>query len=299
MHISWQRRALSIAALSMTLPYLMLKIGWMSGSRIGLVDPAFGRSTSMHLLNGATVLLDVVALALAVTFGTQLGQRVSAWSVVPPMWIGAGLLGQVLVMTGAFAIYHPPVDSTAGPSPMAGWVYAAVYADFCGLAVCLLPAFALYARDRWPRVRCTGGATRALQIGCAVAVVSTGVDLSLAATGSATLVNSRLVDAIVLLAAVSGAQAFRRYGHRVALIGAFIATGACVAWSCYALVLTFLPNELAQPERISPLDTALVLAKLIVGALLTAVLVRTTRVDPAVTEDEIRPVACVVQGSVS
>lgn len=157
MHISWQRRALSIAAHSMTLPYLMLKLAWLSGSRIGLIDPTFGRSTSMHLLNGATVCLDVVALALAVTFGTKLGQRVSAYLVVPPMWVGAGLLGQVLVMVGAFAVHHPPVESTTETAPMATWVYAAVYADFCGLGLCLLPAFALYARDRWPRIRSTGG----------------------------------------------------------------------------------------------------------------------------------------------
>lgn len=299
MHISWQRRALSMAALSMTLPYLVLKLLWLSGSRIGLIDPTFGRSTSMHLLNGATVCLDLVALALAVTFGTALGHRVLTYLVLPPMWIGAGLLGQVLVMTGAFAVHHPPVEAGAGPAPMATWVYAAVYGDFCGLAVCLLPAFALYARDRWPRVCCTGGAPRALRIGCAVAATTAAVDLILAATGSATLVNGRLVDAVVLIATIGGTLAFRRHAHRAALIVAFAATGACVAWSCYALVLTFLPNELAQTDRISALDTALVVAKLMAGALLTVVLVRTTRLDNAVIAPEAPVTAPVVPSVVS
>lgn len=287
MHISRQRRALSIAALSMTLPYLMLKLMWLSGSRIGLIDPTFGRSTSMHLLNGATVVLDVAALCLAATFGTRRGQGVPAFLVVPPMWVGAGLLGQVLVLVGAFAIHHPPVESTTGTAPMATWVFFAVYADFCGLGMCLLPAFALYARDRWMHIHCNGGAARILQVGCAVAAATAAVNICLVATGTVALINSRLVDTIVLLAAVGGVQAFRRRGRRPALVVAFVATGACVAWSCYALVLTFLPNELAQTERISNLDTALAVAKLVAGALLTAVLVRMTRVDTATVADDV------------
>lgn len=299
MHISWQRRALSIAAVSMTLPYLLLKLVWISGSRIGLIDPTFGRSTSMHLINTATVCLDVVALALAVTFGTRLGHRVSAYLVVPPMWIGAGLLGQVLVMVGAFVVHNPPVERATGATPMADWVYLAVYADFCGLGVCLLPAFALYARDRWPRVRCSGGARRALQIGTAVAAATAVIDLGLAATGSTTLLNGRLVDAIVLLAAIGGVLAFRRAGHRTALAVAFAATGASVAWSCYDLVLTFLPNELVQTDRINAIDSALVMAKLTAGAILTAVLVRTTRIEaPAGTSEGVVPEP-VAQGCVS
>lgn len=274
----------------MTLPYLLLKLVWMSGSRIGLIDPTFGRSTSMHLINAATVCLDVVALALAVSFGSELGQRVSAYLLVPPMWIGAGLLGQVLVMVGVFVVHHPPVQRSTGAAPMADWVYLAVYADFCGLGVCLLPAFTLYARDRWPRVRCSGGAGRALQLGTAVAAATAAIDLGLATTGSATLLNSRIVDAIVLLAAIGAAQAFRRYGHRAALVLAFAATGACVAWSCYDLVLTFLPNELVQTDHINAIDSALVTAKLTAGAILTAVLVRTTHIEaPAGTPEAVVP----------
>lgn len=129
--------------------------------------------------------------------------------------------------------------------------------------------------------------------------MAVAIELALAALGPAALVNGRLVDAIVLLAATGGAQAFQRHGHRSALVVAFAATGACVAWSCYALVLTYLPNELAQTDRIGALDITLVVAKLVVGALLTAVLLRTTRTDAAAAEDEAQTAEAVVQNALS
>ena len=67
-----------------------------------------------------------------------------------PVWVGTGLLAPIAlgVPLGLAA------QAIAGGSPVPahnglhGWVYAVVYGGFAVQAVCLLTAFALYARDR-------------------------------------------------------------------------------------------------------------------------------------------------------
>lgn len=58
------RRVLAAFAAVTTLSYLGLKAHWLLGGRSGLVDPEFGRSTSMQVLNLLTAALDVVASTL-------------------------------------------------------------------------------------------------------------------------------------------------------------------------------------------------------------------------------------------
>jgi hypothetical protein len=76
---------------------------------------------------------------------------VPAVLVLIPVWVGTGLLAPIAlgVPLGLAA------QAIAGGSPVPahnglhGWVYAVVYGGFAVQAVCLLTAFALYARDRW------------------------------------------------------------------------------------------------------------------------------------------------------
>jgi len=75
---------------------------------------------------------------------------VPAVLVLIPVWVGTGLLAPIAlgVPLGLAA------QAIAGGSPVPahnglhGWVYAVVYGGFAVQAVCLLTAFALYARDR-------------------------------------------------------------------------------------------------------------------------------------------------------
>lgn len=245
------RRALAGFAALTTLPYLALKVSWLAGMRTGLNDPEFGHSSTMFWLNSLTMGLDVVALVLAVIFLTRRGLRAPAWLVLPPMWIGAGLLGQILlalplaVFVNTVAPSHPPTDEIP---PLADWVYPLVYAGFAGLGIGLLGAFAIYARQRWggrslPPV--TARARRMLR-GAAVLIVGAGVVHTVV---SGVPLDARLLDLAVAVVTAAALLALGRSSLRgrratAALVVAFMGTGAVVAWGTYLGVITAIPNEL-------------------------------------------------------
>lgn len=251
------RRVLAGFAALTTLPYLALKVSWLAGMRTGLNDPEFGHSGAMFWLNFLTMALDVVALVLAVIFLTRRGLRAPAWLVLPPMWIGAGLLGQILLalplalVVDSVAPSHPPTDEIP---PLAGWVYGLVYAGFAGLGIGLLGAFALYARQRWggrslpPR---TPTARWMLRVGASLIVIAGTVH----ATVSNVPLDARLLDLAVAVITATALLMLARpelHGRRatVTFVIAFMGTGAVVAWGTYLGVITAVPNELVGQSAI-------------------------------------------------
>ncbi|GAA1283324.1 hypothetical protein GCM10009609_55110 [Pseudonocardia aurantiaca] len=62
-------RALGWLAAAGTLPYVLLKCLWLTGSTVGTRDPAFLADPVIHTMNAVTLGMDlvVVALALALT----------------------------------------------------------------------------------------------------------------------------------------------------------------------------------------------------------------------------------------
>ncbi|WP_162802052.1 hypothetical protein [Ornithinimicrobium murale] len=251
------RRALAGFAALATLPYLALKVAWLSGSRTGLNDPEFGRSTAMQILNSLTLALDVVALVLAVVFLTRRGLRAPAWLVLPPMWIGAGLLGQILVslplalVVQAVAPSQPPTEELP---PLDAWVYPVVYAGFAGLGIGLLGAFAIYAHQRWggQQLPALTPFARRVLVGVATLIVVSMV-------GHMTLrtlpLGTRLLDLAVACTAAAALLALqhpdlRGRAARAVVVVAFIGTGALAAWGTYLFVITVIPNELVGQTAI-------------------------------------------------
>lgn len=245
------RRVLAGFAALTTLPYFALKVSWLVGMRTGLNDPEFGHSGAMFWLNFLTMMLDVVALVLAVIFLTRRGLRAPAWLVLPPMWIGAGLLGQILLalplamIVDSVSPSHPPTDEIP---PLDEWVYSLVYAGFAGLGIGLLGAFAIYARQRWggrslPPV--TPRARRSLRAAAGLIAVAGIVH----AVVSAVPVDARLLDLVVAGVTATALLALTRPTLRgrlatATVIVAFMGTGAVVAWGTYLGVITAVPNEL-------------------------------------------------------
>src|ERR1041384_23101 len=80
-----------------TLPYLTLKLLWLTGSTVGLTDPAFADDTSLHYLNLATAGMDLVAVLVALALTQNWGLRLPAWLVLLPIWIGTGFLAPILL----------------------------------------------------------------------------------------------------------------------------------------------------------------------------------------------------------
>lgn len=250
------RRLLAAFAALMALPYLWLKVAWLSGSRIGLNDPEFGTSTAMYALNLLTGMLDVVAFVLAAVFFFRRGLRAPAWLVVPPMWIGAGLLGQVLLMLPYELIVQAVNPSEAQgdlPLPIAGWVFTLVYAGFAGMGIGLLGAFALYARQRWGRARPpVGAAGRSALV--AAAILALGACLLHLAISDQPLSNrlfDLLIGGVVAVALVTLSRRRMSAGtFRLAVVLGFVGTGALAAWGTYHGVLSLLPNELIDQSAI-------------------------------------------------
>jgi hypothetical protein len=256
------QRVFAVLAIVATLPYIVLKIMWLAGSRVGLNDPDFGTDLTMRVLNALTGALDVVALALAVTFLTRRGFRAPAILVLPPMWAGAGLLGTILVtlpvqlVIGAFS---SPAAPTGAIPPIADWVFTMVYGGFTLLGIGLLGAFGVYAWQRWGRSPVpapTRDGRTALALAAGLVVLAAVLQIVRSDRRPGELVG----DGLIVLAAVAALLALvRPRGARadvVAVVVAFVTTGSLAAWGVYTAVILGVPNPLVADAST---DGALVL----------------------------------------
>lgn len=252
------RRTAAIVAVAAMLPYLTLKILWLTGSSLGVSDPGLMTDPAMIGLNAMTFGMDAVALLLALAFTARWGMRLPAPLVLLPLWVGTGLLSVIVVAA-------PLVVASAGTAafsvgPIAPWVYMTVYSGFLTQGIGLMAAFALYARDRWPAPFTTAtdlafpSPTRPLQAILAwsalpVAVVVGGVRLVWAFQGPPT---AAVQNGLKGLLAVAGAAALvalvRRRGHgpfRRPLVLAWLGSGSLFGWGLYAMLVRSVGGPLA------------------------------------------------------
>jgi hypothetical protein len=142
-------------AIAFALPYLALKMMWLSGGDVGVADERMMGDASMVALNVLTAGMDLVAIGMALAFTHRWGTKVPAWLVLPPMWVATGLLARfVAQLPVVVAIEALRSDSIRRPvaGPVEPWVYTVVFASFVGLGVGVMLAFILYARVRWADV---------------------------------------------------------------------------------------------------------------------------------------------------
>ncbi|NRQ40208.1 hypothetical protein HII36_51565 [Nonomuraea sp. NN258] len=250
-----------VVAVAAMLPYLTLKLLWLTGSSIGVNDPRLMRDPAMVGLNTMTFGMDVVALVLALAFTLRWGRRLPAWLVLPPMWVGTGLLG-VIIVTVPFALLVEGFSIFPAGGPIETWVYAMVYTGFIVQGVGLMAAFALYARDRWPFVFAGGLAhpsrTRSFQT-----VVAWGALLVTAVLGGTRLfrafggkegttavwaVQEGFKGLLVIAAAVALVVIARGRGSGPLwrpLVVAWLGAGAMFAWGLYAMIVRSVGGPLA------------------------------------------------------
>ncbi|MBN6056241.1 hypothetical protein JYK22_30220, partial [Nonomuraea sp. RK-328] len=258
------RITVAVVAMAAILPYLTIKILWLTGHPVGVTDEAFLSGPAMVGLNAMTFGMDAVALVLALSFATRRGMRLPGWLVLLPLWVGSGLLGVVVATVPlAFAVQGPSLLDTGGP--IRPWVYAVVYGGFIVQGVCLLAAFALYVRDRWGHVllaplalRRTGPSAafqRVVATGAlGVSVLLGGMRLYWSAGGDAGLplamaavphsFNAAVLDGLKGLLAVGGAVALltvvRARGRgplwRPVTV-AWLGSGTMFGWGLYAMIL--------------------------------------------------------------
>ncbi|MFH8407439.1 hypothetical protein ACH4FX_21995 [Streptomyces sp. NPDC018019] len=133
-------------------PYLLLKLLWVLGSDIGVVDlGGIGRGTWIAA-NVVTFLMDAIAAAVAYTLTRPAGLRAPAWLLALPLWMASGLLAPLMIAVPAgsavAAVTGAANPMTAGDF-LRPWVFVLVYGAFIVEGIALLGAFTGYAHRRW------------------------------------------------------------------------------------------------------------------------------------------------------
>jgi hypothetical protein len=266
-------------AIACALPYLALKLVWLSGGTLGVADQRMMRDSSMIALNAITAGMDVVGVMIALAFTHRWGLRMPAWLVLPPIWVASGLLAKFVVEVPVVVIARtlgPASASRVVGGPVQPWVYAVVYPGFTGLGIGLIFAFVLYARTRWPWAfqSTTGdapsGPTHAVQAPLASAAalmaiavgglhaawalgatVGLGPELVARRTISSRLING-IDGALMLAGAVGVLMLVHRLGRRapswLPLVLAWVGGGSLFSWGLWHMILV-LPNTALVRDR--------------------------------------------------
>jgi hypothetical protein len=233
------RLIVGFAAILGTLPYLTLKLAWLTGGTIGLTDPAFVRSPELLIGNAFTGGMDVVAIVAALAFTYRWGQRVPAGLVLFPLWVGTGFLAPIALDLPFIAI-DLGTPSTSATIPLENWVWGVVYVGFAWQGVMLLTAFALYAKARWATVfaaREVAGRVGAFaQIGTALTVVAAGSHFVGASTGNFSARVSDVIIGLLALLAVAGVFTLGRGRLWPSMVLVWVGAGALFSWGFWSIV---------------------------------------------------------------
>jgi hypothetical protein len=142
-----QRRISGYAVVVAVLPYLAIKIVWT----VGLLLPSEQMGEpSWRAINAATAVLAAAAIVLALAFIRPWGERLPAWAVMTPVWVGTGLLVPMLLLAPVLGPAAIASDSQAGAADI--WVYEQVLImlSLVGVGIGLPVALLGYVRARWP-----------------------------------------------------------------------------------------------------------------------------------------------------
>ncbi|MGV9309252.1 hypothetical protein ACWDLG_38280 [Nonomuraea sp. NPDC003727] len=253
----------AIVAMAATLPYLTIKILWLTGRPVGVVDLSLMDSGAMTGLNAMTFGMDLVGLCLALAFTTRWGMRLPAWLVLLPIWVGTALLSKIVVALPLTLLIEGPGAFHGGPM-VEGWVYLMVYGGFSLQGVGLTVAFALYARARWPWAFRYGRARTAVAFqhvvgrgGLLVALVVGAVDVYWACGGTAGLdpavtaarnLPGSVVQALggaLVIAGAAGYLALLRGHAWWSTAVAWLGSGYLFAWGLYEMIIMVTAGPLA------------------------------------------------------
>ncbi|MFJ2772926.1 hypothetical protein [Streptomyces sp. NPDC087300] len=265
--LSRPRRALRILAGISCLPYLSLKVAWISGSHVGIPEHSslLEHRATMIFANGLTVLMDAAVLVLVLLLTRPWGLRTPAWLIAVPMWVASGLLVPIMagfplhLLVTAFGGGAGDGGTGSGEPFLDDWVFGVVYTGFILQGLTLGALFVLYAKDRWAHLwrgplggPGRGGGRIAAVCAALLALFPVTVHLLWAAGADAGLTASRAeertagfsaleyLNVLYLVAAATGALllTFRRppaRSARVPLALTWLGSGAVGCWGAWLL----------------------------------------------------------------
>ncbi|MFK0047361.1 hypothetical protein ACIQU4_25245 [Streptomyces sp. NPDC090741] len=271
-HMGAGRKALRVAALAATVPYLVLKSAWLSGSRVGIPDdsPLLDPGMFLTAANTVTLAMDASVLVLVLVLTRPWGMRVPPWLLTLPAFVATGLLTPILIAFPAQLLIRAagqggPAHAGEVARPfLDSWVFTVVYSGFSIQALALAGLFVPYARERWGR-RWQGVLGRRLPSPTGVVagaaalggLVLAAVHVYWAFGGAAGLGEERAAahtavagvvsgaHAICALAAAAGALLLVRGGSRAAwwpLALTWIGSAAALCWGLWPWVASLGPQ---------------------------------------------------------
>ncbi|MER6998414.1 hypothetical protein [Streptomyces sp. NPDC000410] len=296
------RRALRALTIASCLPYLSLKIAWISGSRIGIPEGSvlLREPGMIAVANGVTVLMDACVVVLALLLTRPWGRHVKAWLLTVPMWTATGLLVPIMVgfpIQLLLSLGDGSLPQDSKEPFLHDWVFSVVYGGFIVQGLTLGTLFALYARERWGHLwrgtvwelptTVTGPLVRSTAVAGSLLALFPAVMHLLWASGSTAGLSplraaQRTTDFYVLagvhvlfpLAAAAGALllAFRPAPSlpvRTPLGLAWVGSACLGAWGGWMLLATLMPD--IDPENAATgLMTLTYAGEMITGLFLAA-----------------------------
>ena len=134
------------AAIAVT-PYMLIKIAWTFGMFLpyeSMGDP------SWRAINATTAMLALVGIVLGMALSRPWGERLPAWAVILPAWVGTGLLVPMVLLMPVLGPAAVARDAAAGSADV--WAYEQIFVivSLVGIGLGLPIALAGYAKARWP-----------------------------------------------------------------------------------------------------------------------------------------------------
>ena len=141
------RKLIGYAGVAAAIPYIALKIIWLSGETVGLIDPQYFEDQGFLLGNAVSLEMDALAIFLFLALTHRWGEKIPAKLLLFPIWAASGLLLPIIFIV----IFSPFVSGeiAASENHLESWVFNVVYGGFAAQGIFLMAAFTLYARRRW------------------------------------------------------------------------------------------------------------------------------------------------------
>jgi hypothetical protein len=285
------------------LPYLVLKVLWTFDVPVGVTDRSVFDRNEWVAGNALMAVLQLAGLLLVLALTRPWARRVPSWLLLFPVWVGTGLLFQVVV--GAALVGVSSASSSGGSTDFGEfqpWVFAVIYPSFAGQGAALAIAFASHVRARWgqllgertgeniarrtararswPEHHLAGMAEGVAGMAAAVALVcgywavvgQFGDSATLGSDSPWALQASRMVGAVIAVVGLLGLAG--RWGQRTRFwlptTLSWVGAGAMAAFDGLAVVAYLLLGTDASDPRWGLTDTVLVI-KAVIGLLAGAV----------------------------
>lgn len=230
------------AAVLGTVPYLVLKTAWLTGSTVGVADPSVFLDDGVFVANAVTAGMDFVVIVVALALTYSWGRRIPGFVVLVPVWVGTGFLVPIAVLL-------PTLDFSGAQPFLEPWVSPLVYGGFAWQGAMLTAAFFFYARERWGFVfRVDTGQVPAA--GAVRAVAAYAGALLAVASGIRSLTQNP-VFAVLAFGAAAGTVVMTsrvRGPFWVPVVVTWVGAGSLFAWGSWTAVTSFGDTFLADGE---------------------------------------------------